>query len=402
LIRNNKLDIVTEAIMDFIVGLKNYGYYSFDQHDFWATSYGIKSKEFYYNKGILAAPLIAPLFLADWLMPSLRKLGMSKARFPIADAHYLMGFLLVYQANQDRTYLAEALKIADNLLASSVPGFSGHCWGYPFDWQTKRGLWKKGTPLITTTPYVFDAFLELYRVTHEPKYLDITRSIAKFVADDISETPRGRGSAASYTPFDQSQVVNASAYRAACLASAASLFSSENYKLMAERNALFVMDQQRSDGAWPYSADNPRDVFTDHIHTCFVLKGLYRAYQSLAEPKILEAVRRGYQYYRTALFNANDFPRTFSPKDSSRFRTVELYDFAEALNLALLLEPEISTSDLADQLVKHLLPDWQTPSGFFITRISTGGLRNKIPYHRWGQSQIFRSLALYYRRIQGD
>lgn len=81
---------------------------------------------------------------------------------------------------------------------------------------------------------------------------------------------------------------------------------------------------------------------------------------------------------------------------------VELYDFAEAINLALLLEPEIPTEGLADKLVKQLLADWQTPQGFFITRISTFGLRHKIPYHRWGQAQIFRSLALYYNSSQNE
>lgn len=393
---------LTGCLKKFLAWLEESGYSSYDQYDFWATSYGVWSKGLYYRKGILASPFVAPLLLADWFLPSLRKLVWHKTRFPIANAHYIMGFLFLYRVNQDKNYLTAALDIAENLLDSSIPGFSGHCWGYPFDWQTRRGLWKKGTPLVTTTPYVFDAFLELHRVTNEQNFLDIAHSITEFVAQDIPETSRGRGKAAGYTPNDQSQVVNASAYRAACLATAAPLFKVEKYRQLAEGNALFVIDQQRPDGSWPYSANDPRDAFTDHIHTCFVLKGLYRSYQCLGGEEILQAVRRGYLYYRRALFNVHNCPRTLSPKDNPRFRLVELYDFAEALNLALLLEPDIPTEGLADKLVKQLLTEWQTPAGFFMTRISTFGLRNMIPYHRWGQSQIFRSLALYQSCFQGE
>jgi hypothetical protein len=393
---------VAGCLNKFMGWLEESGYASYDHYDFWATSYGIWSKNLYYHKGKIASPLVAPLVLADWLFPACRKIVWPKTRFPIADAHYLMGFVCLYRVDQDMRHLAAARDIAAALLASSIPGFSGPCWGYPFDWQTKRGLWKQGTPLVTTTPYVFDAFWELYRATRELKYLEIARSIAEFVFRDIRETPQGRGSSAGYTPFDRSRVINASAYRAACLGTAVARFGLEEFRLPAQKNAWFVIDRQRPDGSWPYSADDPRDAFTDHIHTCFVLKGLYRAYQVLGEEEILTAVRRGYQYYRAALFNGDDRPRTLSLQDGSRLRLVELYDFAEALNLALLLEPEIATEGLADKLVKQLLADWQTPAGFFITRISTGGLPNKIPYHRWGQSQVFRSLALYYRRLQAE
>jgi uncharacterized protein YyaL (SSP411 family) len=390
---------VAASLAAFMRWLRSVGYTSYDQYDFWATAYGIWSKGLYYRYGQLAAPLVLPLVTADWFLPSSRRWVCLPKRFAIADAHYLMGFLALYRATREPTHLNAANALADALLASSIPGYSGHCWGYPFDWQTKRGLWKRDTPLVTTTPYVFDAFVELYETSGDRGHFEVARSIAQFVANDIHDTPVGDGWAATYTPCDTSQIINASTYRAACLARAASLFHCESYRRIAECNARFVLEQQRHDGAWPYSADDPADQFVDHFHTCFVIQGLYRAYVVLRDRAILDAVQRGYAYYRQRLFHADGRPRPFAEAEHTQFRVLELYDHAEALELALLLRQDVPTDDLAASIVQQLLDGLQTSQGYFVTRVSTGGLRNRVPYHRWAQAQVFCALARYYEQL---
>ena len=386
------------ALAAFVRWLRGAGYTSYDQYDFWATAYGIWSKGLYYHHGKLAAPLVLPLIAADWLAPSCRRWLRAPSRFPIADAHYLMGFLALYRATHEPRHLADALDLANALLASSIPGFSGHCWGYPFDWQTSRGLWKRDTPLVTSTAYMFDAFMELHAATGDAAHHAVACSIATFVANDIRDTPVGNGWAAGYTPFDTSQVVNASAYRAACLAEAAPLADTEPYRRTAAGNVRFVLAQQRPDGAWPYSANDPRDQFVDHFHTCFVLQGLYRAYRVLRTPEILRAVERGYAYYRRHLFYSDGRPRPFAEREPARLRVLELYDHAEALTLARLLQDDIPADDLAASMVAQLL-DLQIAPGYFTTRISTAGLRNRVPYHRWAQAQTFCALARHYEHL---
>jgi len=390
---------VADSLAAFAGWLRSVGYTSYDQYDFWATTYGIWSKGLYYRYGRLAAPLVLPLLAVDWLVPSSRRWVCLPKRFAIADAHYLMGFLALYRATREPTHLSAASALADALLASSIPGYTGHCWGYPFDWQTKRGLWKRNTPLVTTTPYVFDAFVELYQTSGDRHHLELARSIAEFVANDIHDTAVGDGWAASYTPFDTSQVVNASAYRAACMAEAAHLSNADRYHRLAAGNVRFVLDQQRPDGAWPYSADDPSDQFVDHFHTCFVIQGLYRAYRVLGDRAILDAVQRGYAYYRQRLFSADGRPRPFAEADHRQFRVLELYDHAEALELALLLRPDVCTDALVVSMVTQLL-NLQTAQGHFVTRISSGGIRNLVPYHRWAQAQAFCALSRYYEQLR--
>jgi uncharacterized protein YyaL (SSP411 family) len=305
-----------------------------------------------------------------------------------------MGFAALYRLKRDPSYLDTAKSYADALLASSIPGFAGPCWGYPFDWQTKRGLYPRGTPLVTSTPYGFDAFIELHEATGDERYRDVALSIAEFVARDIRDTLVGSGRAASYAPFDDSQVINASAYRAACLADASAL-AGGTYRAVAEANVRFVIEQQRSDGGWLYSANDPQDAFIDHFHTCFVLKGLYRAYRVLRAPGILAAVARGYEFYRRRLFYPDGRPRPFAESTWPRLTVLELYDYAEALNLALLLRHDLPTEAQADELAQRLVGDFQTGEGYFVTRISRGAVRNRVPYHRWAQAQAFCALARY-------
>lgn len=390
---------VRASLESFARWLRRAGYTSYDQYDFWATAYGVWSKGLYYRYGTLASPLVLPLLVADRLWPSSRRWFCSPSRFPIADAHYLMGFLALYRAGGEPTYLDAARSLADALFASSIPGFSGYCWGYPFDWQNKRGLWKRGTPLVTSTPYVFDAFMELFAATGDPSHREVARSIAEFVANDIHDTPVGNGRAAAYTPFDTSQVINASAYRAACLAQAVARLNVDRYRGIAAANVRFVIEHQRPDGAWSYSANDPRDQFVDHFHTCFVIGGLYRAYQALGDPAILHAVERGYTYYRERLFYLDGRPRPFAEQDGRiSHHRLELYDHAEALQLALLLRHAVPSEALAASMTTQLLA-LQTPQGFFVTRISAGGLRTCVPYHRWAQSQAFCALARYHEHL---
>src|SRR5204863_8858077 len=105
------------------------------------------------KKHPLGYALTAPVILMEVLCPRLRALIVGKNRFPTADAQLALAFLNLYEARGDIRWLKNAKALADDLMAQSIPGYSGLCWGYPFDWQSVSGLMRKGTPHITATPY---------------------------------------------------------------------------------------------------------------------------------------------------------------------------------------------------------------------------------------------------------
>src|SRR5204863_1846667 len=96
--------------------------------------------------------------------PSARRLCYRPPRFPIADAHYAMGYGFLYEAGGDTLHLTRAIHFLDTLEKTRCVDFKEYCWGYPFDWVTRNGVIKAGTPLITTTPYCYEAFLQVYEI----------------------------------------------------------------------------------------------------------------------------------------------------------------------------------------------------------------------------------------------
>ena len=394
-----KLEI---TISKFSEWLNTTNYISYDQYDFWSTVYGKWAKKVYYDNKKIGTLFVAPIFLLELLLPSSRKLFVPKRRFPIADAHLIMGFLNLFLLKNEKHYLSEAKKIADDLLVQSISGYSGYCWGYPFDWMTNRGLWPKDLPLITSTPYAFEAFLSLYDVTKEQKYLDIAHSIAEFAYNDINETKiDDETSASSYSPIDKSLVNNASAYNGFLHIEAYKRFGEEKFLHRGRRFINFVINNQREDGSWLYAINNPQDEFIDNFHTCFVLKNLYKANLVLKENKISNSIKNGYEFYRKELFYDKDTPKPYAHLKRINFIKIELYDYAEGINLGCLLKDEIPTSfDLSIKLANDILENFVEKIGYFTTHINFLGIKNRIPYLRWAQAQMFFALTTLLSKMQ--
>lgn len=402
---------LSTSVNRFCAWLAHSGGASYDPYDVLGTRYGRWARRLYYRKHPLGVVTTAPLILMEVIWPGLRALFVGKDRFPTADAQLSLAFMNLYEArqeqsngdtsahsNQDRSplsWLTKANDLANELLKQSVPGYSGLCWGYPFDWQHVNGLMRKGTPHITATPYCYEVFTRLFDLTGEKHYLEVARSIAAFVFHDLKDTPTGPDAAASsYTPHDHSKVINASAYRAFVLFDAAQRFHEETYRAKAEKNLQFILHAQRPDGSWLYAIDSLSEAFIDHFHTCFVLKNLYKINRHLQSDDVKRAVQNGYSYYRRALFDGEDNPRTYAVAPRVEIVRLEMYNVAEAITLGTLLRIDIPEAfALAKRLAARLITQYQLPSGHWVTRIYRGGIRHTVPFLRWPQSQLFLAVT---------
>jgi hypothetical protein len=260
---------------------------------------------------------------------------------------------------------------------------------------------REGTPLITTVPYVYEAFREVYLIDGKPEWREIMRSIAQHAVLDYTDfETSATASSCAYNPdpLEPGGVVNASAYRAALLTRAAQDLSEERYCKVAERNLNFVLESQNPDGSWYYSVDGERD-FVDHFHTCFVLKGLAKIEEITNNPDCTKAIARGVDYYVRNLFDESGLPKPFSRRPRLTVYRRELYDYAECINLAVLLYGRFPALDeILSRVVE--LKGWQKSDGSFRSRRLLLGWDN-TPMHRWAQSQLFRSLCfLLYRSHQ--
>lgn len=379
--------------------LSGYGPASQDPYDFWATAYGKWARSVYYRNAAVGSPLVAPLVLADTLAPGTRCMVRRASTYPIALAQYADALLRTWRMTGEADALDLARDMLDLLVDSSSDLGGVRSWGYPFDWQTCFGTFTAGTPLITTMPYVYDAFVTAHDVTGEAGFLENARSTASACSDLFPQTDVGsEATASAYTPHDARRVINASAYRGYVLADAGRRFTDPEWTAEGTRNLRFVLQEQRPDGSWPYAVDG-RDAFVDNFHTCLVLKNLTRAAESVPDlPDIRDAVDRGYSFYQAEFLDEEGLPVPFAVKPRLTLHDRDLYDYAEGINLAGLLEDRVSAAGaVADRLVEDLLDRWQCPDGHFRTRHTVTGW-NTIPYHRWAQSQTMRALACYAER----
>jgi hypothetical protein len=388
-------DSLRTSCTRFLHWLDRVGYESHDPYDIWGTRYGLWSRKVYYAKGKLGIPLVAPLVAVDLLWPSLRTLFLKKDRYATCDAQLLLAFLNLHQVTGEAKHLERAIALGEEIMGYSIPGFRGPCWGYPFDWQNNKDeVWPKNTPYITCTPYCYEAYLGLFEATGNPKYREWIEGIAEFVHGDLKDLPTGPDTAAgSYSPFDQRQVVNATAYRAYVLADAGKRFGRQDYLAASRRNLNFVLESQAADGSWLY-AMNEKKSYIDNFHTCFNLKNLFKIHRIEPDARIEDSIRRGFAYYREHLIDAEGNPKPFAVKPRMQLAKLEMYDFAEGITLGALIGEMIpEAGELARSLADKLIHEHQLPAGHFVTRVFRGGFRHRFPFLRWSQAQLFYALT---------
>jgi hypothetical protein len=352
------------SVAAFTKWLDAFGEDSYDHQTFFAGPVGGAAKRLYYRHKAIGTLAVVPIIACEAFTPSARRLFWKRQRFPIADAHYASGFaFLACMGNRD-AHLRRAIHFLEVLMATRCQRFSHYAWGYPFDWATLRGTIVAGTPLITTVPYVYEAFEQVYRLDHSPRWLEIMRSIAEHAVGDYRDHAIGADTAScSYTPndWDQSGVVNASAYRAFLLTKAGCDLNDSRYTQIANRNLNFVLSAQNPDGSWYYAVDHDHPQgFVDHFHTCFVLKALAKIEALTGDERCGRAIERGVEYYLQNLFDDRRLPKPFARRPRLTVYRRELYDYAECINIGVLLRGRFSgLDDTVAGVVRDLLRRWR-------------------------------------------
>ena len=233
---------IRKCVLRFADWLDRYGETSYDFQTFYASDLTRKAKALYYRHPLLGTMAVAPIIFCEAFVPSARRLFWKRQRFPIADAHYAMGFAFLAQVFDQTEYYDRAVHFLEILKNTRCPGYTNYCWGYPFNWETIRGTIREGTPLITTVPYVYEAFREVWRIDNKDEWLRIMKSIAMHAVEDYHDfETSASASTCSYTPDPKQSVgvINANAYRAFLLTRAAEDFSDERFRKVAQRNLEF-------------------------------------------------------------------------------------------------------------------------------------------------------------------
>ena len=100
-------DKVLAALNRFTGWLDGFGETSWDHQSFFAGPIGGRAKSLYYRHKLLGTAAVAPMIFFEAFLPGARRLFHHPIRFPIADAHYAMGFAYLHGATGQPEHLRQ-------------------------------------------------------------------------------------------------------------------------------------------------------------------------------------------------------------------------------------------------------------------------------------------------------
>lgn len=312
------------------------------------------------------------------------------------------GYLDLWKYTGNDIYLNEAKKILEWLENNPSQGYSGLCWGYPFNWESHRFV-PEGTPSSVVSYGVGQAFLKAYQYLGDRKYLTICESICKFLGQDLLvDRISNEEICFSYTPLGKDHVHNANLFAAEFLVSVGSIVGNSDWIDMGRKATMYTVRRQRENGAFWYYGEESRQLglniperairCIDNFHTGFVIRSLRTINDKLCDPEIEKAFEKGAKYYVNKFFPEGDPPLKFH---HDRIWPVDIHSCSESIcSLTMLRRLGWPVESKLNRVVEWTLAHMQDYDGHFYYQ-KHPFLTVKVPYIRWGQAWMLYSLMSF-------
>ncbi len=373
--------------------LNRNGWSGYDPYDIKGTRVFIKLKNL--NKALI---FTAEVFSERFPKLFRRIFGIKRRINAKAMGLFARGYLKYYSHFKNLYHLNKALYCLSWLLKNPSPGYSGLCWGYPFDWQSKIFI-PQSTPSGVVSATVAHAFLDAFETLEDTRYLDIVKSICDFFLNDLNiDYVSSNELCFSYTPLDNFHVHNVNMLVASVFARAGFHLGNQKFLDIAEKAVNYTVRRQNSDGSW-YYWDYPSII--DNYHTGFVLESLniYRRYTK--DFSYDSSLENGLKYYAKNLFLSDGTPKFAS----RRTYPIDIHSCAQGIiTFSEVVDFSNAYLEVLNKIVQWTLKNMQDHRGFFYYRIYNGYYDrvkipfyrkyiNKIPYIRWAQAWMLRALS---------
>jgi hypothetical protein len=319
-------------------------------------------------------------------------LFVPKTKNPKALALALSASLLLSrEGHEDLSFLA--VQLIEQLIEMRAQREEHWCWGYSFPWQTRSDLVPAGSPNLVCTVFVADALLHAYEYRQDPRYLEMAKSAAEYVADKLYWSDGATVASFSYPlPSMNTRVHNANFLAAALLCRVYRQTGQEQLLHRALAAARYSTAQQHEDGSWDYG-DAPKQRWIDNFHTGYNLCALRNIGRTLDTEEFEPAVRSGFRFYRDHFFRKDGAPRYFHDRDYP----IDIHCVAQSiLTLVALKDLDSSNLSLARAVARWAMAHMWDKRGYFYYRV----LRSctiRTSYMRWSQVWMLLALATLLR-----
>jgi hypothetical protein len=276
----------------------------------------------------------------------------------------------------------QAVAAVRRLAELTSSGYSGSCWGYPFDWETRYGSIPANTPTVVATGMITNGLWHAYRHLEIQEAGDLLLSAARFVVEDLPRVAGKDGTFCwTYSPHSRQAVLNATLKGSRLLAQAHDLRRASELLGLASCSVRFVTERQLPSGAWAYSLSDAR---ADNFHTGYVLECL-RQYRHLSGDRSVEpGIFRGWAYYRGNFFTKDLIPKYYDscigPMD------------ATACAQAIITLAEFGDVESAARVAQRSLDILGLPDGSFAYQ-RRGRRTIRTPFLRWSTAWMYCALS---------
>jgi len=314
-------------------------------------------------------------------------LGVRKGHNPKGIGLFLWGYAKLYALEKDQRYLAKIDYLLDLLQKLRSKGYSGNCWGYNFDWQSRTMYAPRFTPTVVNSSFIGHALLDTHELTGKSNALELAIPIRDFILNDLKRIKDGSTFCFSYSPVDDYAAHNANLLGASLLVRIARATGDETLLDPALSAMAYSIKYQHDDGAWSYS-ERPGYNWMDSFHTGFNLQAVRYILDAGVAPQYQAAYRKGVEYYARTFFLEDGTPKYYHD------RTYPIDIHAPAQAISFFTQEGEQYRDLTTRISSWMLKSMYSPRGYFYFRKGKF-LTNRTPYMRWSQAWTFHALTEY-------
>ncbi len=298
---------------------------------------------------------------------------------------------LVKELGSKEIVLSRIHELSKLLIDLRSKGYHGSCWGYNFDWQSRRlFLFPAYCPTVVATNFCSTALMDAYEVTGNNEYLDVALDSANFILKDLHLDEYEGGEMISYSPLHGNDLVsNASLLGSKALAYCYKYTGNKKYLEVARSSVRACCKGQREDGAWTYSQIPPK-LWVDSFHTGYNLDGLIAYEEQTGDKDYQKNIEKGFDYYIKHFFNEDGSPNYY---DNQQY-PIDIHCPGQLLVTLHRLHKFEEYSDLAERVLDWTIQNMQDKKGYFYYQMKKG-ISSKIPYMRWSNAFMFYAMSYY-------
>jgi hypothetical protein len=307
---------------------------------------------------------------------------------------FLSAYCNLNNYERNEIFQKKIIFLADKLLELKTNGYSGDCWGYNFDWQSRLEFMPNKTPTIVATSFVGYSLFDAYDITGDERYLESALSSCNFIEKDLNRSKKNKGFIFSYSPLDKMRVYNASLLGSRLLARAYKYNKNEHLLELARNSVIACADAQREDGAWLFG-ENKVQEFVDSFHTGYKLESIAEYQKYSGDKTFNNNIERGLVYYLKNFFLNNGISKYYN----NNTYPIDIHCPAQFIATLYRLNKFHENIQLIEKVLMWTIQNMQDQNrGYFYYQINKT-ISSKIPYIRWGQAWMLYGLSFYLRKM---